>query len=37
MARLLNIICVIYLDNILIYFNNLKAHAKHIQIILKYL
>ena len=37
MAGLLNVICVVYLDDILIYFNDLKNHVKHIQIILNYL
>ena len=30
MADLLNIICIIYLNNILIYFSNLKNYIKHV-------
>jgi hypothetical protein len=33
----LNIFCIIYINNILIYNNNLKNHQKHIQTVLQVL
>ena len=36
-TELLDIICIVYLNDILIYFYDSKKHAKHVQMILKHL